>query len=86
MPLSHLEVHPNLPQDGLPIISLASFSQNTHDELNDRLEFSTVASHLHSCKPLYELINLGDVLNVIMRVMHLTRGNLLKQPDWEEWQ
>ena len=28
----------------------------------------------------------GDVLNVVTRVMHLTRGKLLKQPDWDEWQ
>jgi hypothetical protein len=28
----------------------------------------------------------GDVLNVVMRVMRLTRGKLRKQPDWDEWQ
>jgi hypothetical protein len=45
-----------------------------------------VASHLRSCKPPYELINSGDVLNVVTRVMRLTRGKLMKQPDWDEWQ
>jgi hypothetical protein len=28
----------------------------------------------------------GDILNVITRVMQLTRGKLLKQPDWNDWQ
>ena len=83
---SHPEVRPNLSQDGVPIVSSAPFSQNTHDQLNNRWEFSMVASHLRSYKPSYELINLGDVLNVVTRVMRLTRGKLMKQPDWDEWQ
>ena len=28
----------------------------------------------------------GDVLNVVTRVMRLTRGKLMKQPNWDEWQ
>jgi hypothetical protein len=32
------------------------------------------------------LVSSGDVLNVVTRVMRLTRGKLLKQPDWDEWQ
>ena len=83
---SHPEIRPNLSQDGLPIVSSAPFSQLTHDQLNNRWEFSTVAGHLRTCRPSYELVNSGDVLNVITRVMRLTRGKLLKQPDWDEWQ
>ncbi len=45
-----------------------------------------MAEHLRTCRPLYELVDSGDVLNVVTRVMHLTRGKLLKQPDWDEWQ
>jgi hypothetical protein len=82
----HPEIQPNLSQEGIPIISLAPFLQLTHDQLNNRWEFSTVAEHLRSCKPSYKLIDLGDVLNVITRVMPLTRGKLLQQPDWDEWQ
>ncbi len=82
----HPKIQPNLSQEGIPIILLAPFSQLTHDQLNDRWEFSTVAEHLRSCKPSYELVDLGDLLNVITRVMRLTRGKLLQQPDWDEWQ
>jgi hypothetical protein len=46
----------------------------------------TVADHLRTCKPSYELVHSGEVLNVVTRVMRLTRGKLLKQPDWDEWQ
>jgi len=45
-----------------------------------------VAKHLHTCRPSYELVKSGDVLNMVTRVMRLTRGKLLKQPDWDEWQ
>jgi hypothetical protein len=32
---SHPKIHPNLSQEGIPIISLAPFSQLTHDQLNN---------------------------------------------------
>jgi hypothetical protein len=83
---SHPEIQPNLSQDGIPIVSSAPFLQHTHDQLNNQWEFTTVAGHLRTCSPLYELVDLGDVLNVVMRVMRLTRGKFLKQPDWDEWQ
>ncbi len=78
---SHPKVRPNLSQDGLPILSSASFTQHTHDQLNNRWEFSTVAEHLSTCRPSYEHVRSGDVLNVVTRVMRLTRGKLLKQPS-----
>ena len=83
---SHPEVRPTLSQDGLPIVSSAPFSLNTHTQLNNRWEFSTVASYLRSCKPGYTIVNSGDVRNVVTRVMRLIRGKLLKQPDWHDWQ
>jgi len=83
---SHPEVRPNLSQDGLPIVSSAPFTQHTDDQLNNRWEFLTVAAHLSTCRPSYKQVRSGDVLNVVTQVMHLTRGKLLKQPDWDEWQ
>jgi hypothetical protein len=82
---AHPEVRPDVSRRGLPIISSEPFSLLTHAQLNDRWEFSTVASHL-SKKPTYELVDSGEVLNVVTRIMRLTRGKLLKQHDWEEWQ
>ncbi len=83
---SHPEIRPNLSKDGLPIVSSSPFSLQVHGQLNNRWEFTTVAEHLTTSKPTYTLVNSGDVLNVTTRVMRLTWGKLLKQPDWEEWQ
>ena len=83
---AHPKVRPNLSHDGLPIISLALFSQATHDQLNNRWEFTTVANHLCSCRPTHSTVVSGGVYNVITKVMTLTRGKLLKGPDWDEWQ
>jgi hypothetical protein len=83
---AHPEIRPNLSQDGIPIISSAPFYQHTHEQLNNRWEFTTVAEHLKTCTPTYDLVSSGDVLYVITCVMRLTRGKLLKQPDWDEWQ
>jgi hypothetical protein len=44
-----------------------------------------VANHLRKDKT-YELVESGDVLNIVRQVMRLTRGKLLKQLDWAEWQ
>ena len=72
---SHPEIRQDISHDGLPIISSAPFTQHIHDQLNNRWEFSTVAGHLQTCQPSYELVDSGDVLNVVTRVMRLTRGN-----------
>ena len=44
-----------------------------------------MADHLRMCRPSYELVNSGDVLNVVTGVMQLTRRKLLNQLDWDEW-
>jgi len=83
---SHPEIRPNLSKDGIPIISSAPFTQHVHEQLNNRWEFTTVAEHLRSSRPAHHYIASGGVLNMVNRVMKLTRGKLLKQPDWDEWQ
>jgi hypothetical protein len=83
---AHPEVRLNLSHDDLPIISSAPFSQATHDQLNNRWEFTTVANHLRSCRPTHSTVVSGGVHNVITKVMKLTRGKLLKGPDWDDWQ
>jgi hypothetical protein len=53
--------------------------------MNHRWDFSTVADYLRKAPP-YEIIESGDVLNYVTRVMRLTRGKLLQQDDWNDWQ
>ena len=69
---AHPEIQPNLSHNGLPIVSSAPFTQATHDQLNNRWEFSTVADYLHDSSPSHTIVDSGDVLNVVNRVMRLT--------------
>jgi hypothetical protein len=50
------------------------FTQAMHDQLNNRWEFSTVANYLRDNAPTHTVVESGDVLNVVNRVMKLTRG------------
>jgi hypothetical protein len=80
---SHPELRRDISNNGLPIISSAPFTQQTHDQLNHRWDFATVADYLRKAPP-YKVVNSGDVLNYVTRVMKLTRGKLLRQDDWDD--
>jgi hypothetical protein len=82
---SHPELRRDISNKGLPIVSSAPFSQQTHDQLNRRWDFTSVAAYLRKA-PSYSIVDSGDVQNYITRVMKLTRGKLLRQDDWSEWQ
>ncbi len=43
-----------------------------------------MADHLRRDKS-YQLVDDGEVHNVVTRVMKLTHGKLIKQPNWNEW-
>jgi hypothetical protein len=73
---SHPELRQDISNKGLPIVSSAPFLQQMHDQLNRRWDFSTVAEYLHKAPP-YKIIDSGDVLNYVTRVMRLTHGKLL---------
>jgi hypothetical protein len=82
---SHPEVRQNISHDGLPIVSSAPFTQHIHDQINHPWDFLTVAEYLRKAPP-YEIVESGDVLNYVSRAMRLTRGKLLNQDDWSDWQ
>jgi hypothetical protein len=82
---SHPEIRQDTSHDGLPIVSSARFSQHVHDQMNNRWDFSTVAEYLKKAPP-YDIIEDGDILNYVTKVMKLTRGKLLQQDDWSDWQ
>ena len=75
----------DISHDGLPIVSSAPFTQAVHDQLNNRWDFTTVADHMRSHHP-YQLVHDGDVLNCVTKAMKLTRGKLIQQTDWSDWQ
>ena len=84
----HPEVSPDISNRGVPIMSrndFSNFSQFTHDQLNNRTD-------LRDGDPLilrtrcYDIEVSGDVRNYTTKVMRLTRGRLLQQTDWSDWQ
>jgi hypothetical protein len=77
---THPEIRQDVSRDGLPIVSSAPFSQQVHNQMNKRWDFTTVADYLHKAPP-YRIVEDGDVLNYVTRVMKLTRGKLLQQDN-----
>jgi hypothetical protein len=82
---SHPNTSPDITHNGLPIISHDDFTQFTHDQLNNRLDLLEGGPRV--CKlQRYDIVESGDVRQYMTRVMQLTRGKLLKQEDWTDWQ
>ncbi len=82
---SHPELWRDISNKGLSIVSSAPLLQQTHDQLNQRWDFTSVAEYLRKAPP-YAVVGSSDVLNYVTRVMKLTRGKLLRQDDWSDWQ
>jgi hypothetical protein len=80
---SHPELRRDTSNKGLPIVLSAPFSQQTHDQLNRRWDFTIVADLLRKA-PTYKVVDSGDVLNYVTQVMKLTHGKLLQQEDWND--
>jgi hypothetical protein len=71
---AYSKICPNLSHNGLPIVSLAPFSQHAHEQL---WEFHTVADYLCSTTPGHQWVESGGVYSMVCRVMKLTQGKLL---------
>ena len=82
---SHPEVNPDISNKDLPVMSKSDFSQFTHDQLNNRLDLLEDGLRTQR-KRLYNIVDSGDVLNYNTCVMKLTRGKLLSQDNWTDWQ
>jgi len=82
---SHPEVNPDISNKGLPVMSKLDFSQFTHDQLNNRIDLLKDGLRTQR-KQQYNIVESGDVLNYNTRVMKLTRGKLLSQDNWTDWQ
>jgi hypothetical protein len=84
----HPKVSPNISNRGVPIMScddFSDFSQYTHNQLNncaDLLDGDPLVLRMRC----YDIELSGDVRNYTTRVMRLTRGCLLQQNDWTDWQ
>jgi hypothetical protein len=82
---SHPEITPDISSSGLPLMSKSDFSQLTHDQLNNRVNLLEDGLWLLRIRS-YDIVESGEVRQYITQVMCLTRGKLLKQDDWHDWQ
>jgi hypothetical protein len=83
--LTHPEFSPDISHNGLPITSRDDFSQLTHDQLNNRLDLLAAGPRFPRVQK-YSIVESRDIRQYVTRVMHLTRGRLLKQDNWTDWQ
>ena len=82
---SHPEVTPDISNNGLPVMLSSDFSQFTHDQLNNRVDLLEDGLQVLRTRK-YDIVESGDVRQYVTRVMKLTRGKLLRQDDWTDWQ
>ena len=66
-------------------MSKSDFSQLTHDQLNNRVKLLEDGLRV-LCTRMYDIVESGEVRQYVTRVMRLTRGKLLQQNDWSDWQ
>lgn len=78
---AHPEVRHGLSNTGVPLLSREFLTVSDADQLNDRRSLTSIPSRRQSCS----YVQCGNVLNMVTRVMKLTRGKLLKQDDWDAW-
>jgi hypothetical protein len=62
------EIRQDISHNSLPIMNSGDFSQATHDQLNDRWDFLTLAPWLQRPQS-YSIKSSGDVLNYVTQVM-----------------
>jgi hypothetical protein len=55
------------------------------DQLSDRWKPQSQQPPVLPKNPTWDIVVDGDVQNVVTKAMKLTRGKLLKQDDWTEW-
>ncbi len=82
---SHPDTSPDISHNGIPIILVDLFTQFTHDQLNNRIDLIQHGIWVQKIWH-YDILYSGKVNNYTTRVMRLTRGRLLKQEDWMDWQ
>jgi len=85
---AHPEISHGISNRGLPLLCRDQISQLNINQLSDRwtpkASLPPVLPNLPKT-PTYNIVTDGDVRNMVMKVMKLTRGKLIKQADWSDW-
>ncbi len=86
---SHPKVTPDTLNRSVPIMSKEDFTQYMHDQLNNCVNLladQDLDGPCILCTRSYDVVLSGNVRNYTMRAMQLTRGRLIQQDDWMDWQ
>ncbi len=81
----HPKITPDIALSSLPIISKSDFPQLAHYQLNNRVDLLENGLRILRAQ-VYDIVESGNVRQYVTQVMRLTRGKLLKQDDWQDWQ
>jgi hypothetical protein len=82
---AHPEIPHGISNKGLPILHRDLISQLNIDQLSDCWTPQSQKPPILPKNPTWDIVLDGDVRNVVTKAMKLTRGKLLKQDDWTEW-
>jgi hypothetical protein len=76
---------PDISHHGLPVMSKSDFSQFTHAQLNNQVDLIEDGLCIQQ-RQKYDIVDSGSILNYTTRTMKLTRGKLMNQDNWTDWQ
>jgi hypothetical protein len=82
---AHPKISHGLSNKGKPLLRRNQISQLNINQLNDRWTPKPTLTPVLPKAPNYNIVIDGDVRNVVTKVIKLTRGKLMKQDDWTEW-
>jgi hypothetical protein len=82
---SHPEITPDISHHGLPAISKSDISQFIHGQLNNQVDFIKDGLCIQQ-RQKYDIVDSDSVLNYTTGAMKLTRGKLMNQANWTDWQ
>jgi hypothetical protein len=82
---AHPEISHGISNRGLPLLRRDQFTQQSIDQLSDRWTPKPTVPPDLTKAPNWDIVIDGDVRNVVTEAMKLTRGKLMKQDDWTDW-
>jgi hypothetical protein len=82
---AHPELSHGLSNKGLPLLRHNQIPQISIDQLSDCWTPPCPTLDDAPKHPTYDVVINGNIRNVFTKVMKLTRGKLMKQDDWSEW-
>jgi hypothetical protein len=82
---AHPKISNGLSNKGLPLLCRDQIPQLSIDQLSNHWTLTLHPPPNLPKAPSWDIVINGNVWNVVMKVMKLTRGKLTKQDSWTDW-